>query len=606
MQKGKFLLIPFFVLLFCAVLIAQDEGGILVPGNWGKDARETDPVIQDQSLVPPNLIDQFNNASESGNEAERMRLGTEIDSYLNPVPGAEIPDAEPVKKFEGQSSPDWGIGDIKVHDGNVAYLYGYRQLDLKYGEDGRLYLAVNRRNVSPQTGSILVYSSTDGGRHWSMINGVQSTGQYYGSISLLVEKRHATLDDSVRITVYYTRSSTSNMNDAKLDLVSFRRSGLVSTWYTLNVASPAAGYKYQYPSACSDGMFYSTATYMHCIVQQVSNAGAHYRLVHFRTTTWGLTHTNSVLNTTYNDFYPSAAFCNKNGTDSIYIAVERQLNANEYEIRVINTPSTPSTGFHVYYISGATSGTKWVRPCITVQQQYYTVPNKILVTAVKDSASKRLAFYYGSTTGGASWSFYSLGQTWQNVDFTHCNSDSLTAGNGNFIASYVDINGDSVSVRRGVFGNLGASYNSYKRNSYMSTGTLSPVCAIYKVGTAKYASFAYAGTGPNNVYFNQESLPSVGIEPVGTNIPDKYSLSQNYPNPFNPVTTINFSIPKNKFIKLSVFNILGKEVAVLVNESLNAGEYNYRFDAAKLTSGIYFYKLLTDEFTEVKKMTLVK
>lgn len=88
--------------------------------------------------------------------------------------------------------------------------------------------------------------------------------------------------------------------------------------------------------------------------------------------------------------------------------------------------------------------------------------------------------------------------------------------------------------------------------------------------------------------------------------PNDYSLKQNYPNPFNPVTTIQFSIPKNEFVTLKVFNALGQVVSNLVNTNLTAGTYDFSFDAAGLTSGIYFYELIAGDFKETKRMTLIK
>lgn len=90
------------------------------------------------------------------------------------------------------------------------------------------------------------------------------------------------------------------------------------------------------------------------------------------------------------------------------------------------------------------------------------------------------------------------------------------------------------------------------------------------------------------------------------NIPVSYSLEQNYPNPFNPVTTIEFSIPAKEFVKLSVFNALGQEVAVLVNEVRTAGTHEISWDAGGVNSGVYFYRLTSGEFTETKKMILLK
>jgi hypothetical protein len=92
----------------------------------------------------------------------------------------------------------------------------------------------------------------------------------------------------------------------------------------------------------------------------------------------------------------------------------------------------------------------------------------------------------------------------------------------------------------------------------------------------------------------------------GNGIPKLYSLSQNYPNPFNPTTTIRFTISDLRFTILKVYDVLGNEVGTLVNEELQSGEYEVEFDAAGLTSGIYFYQLRVVNFIETKKMILIK
>lgn len=98
---------------------------------------------------------------------------------------------------------------------------------------------------------------------------------------------------------------------------------------------------------------------------------------------------------------------------------------------------------------------------------------------------------------------------------------------------------------------------------------------------------------------------SVGIGENNSNVKE-YSLAQNYPNPFNPVTKIAFSIPKQDYVSLKVYDVLGKEVAVLLSESKPAGIYEAVFDASKLSSGVYFYKLETSSFSDVKRMIVTK
>ena len=97
-----------------------------------------------------------------------------------------------------------------------------------------------------------------------------------------------------------------------------------------------------------------------------------------------------------------------------------------------------------------------------------------------------------------------------------------------------------------------------------------------------------------------------GINPGMTGTADKFELGQNFPNPFNPVTGINFSIKENSFVTLKVYNLLGKEIASLISENKKAGNYQVSFNAANLTSGVYFYKLTAGNFTDTKTMMLIK
>ena len=89
-------------------------------------------------------------------------------------------------------------------------------------------------------------------------------------------------------------------------------------------------------------------------------------------------------------------------------------------------------------------------------------------------------------------------------------------------------------------------------------------------------------------------------------LPSSYSLAQNYPNPFNPATVISYQLPTRAQVKLKVYDVLGREVATLVNEEQPAGIYKFNFDGGRLSSGVYFYRLISSEFTSTKKMILAK
>ncbi len=92
----------------------------------------------------------------------------------------------------------------------------------------------------------------------------------------------------------------------------------------------------------------------------------------------------------------------------------------------------------------------------------------------------------------------------------------------------------------------------------------------------------------------------------GDKVPSTYEISQNYPNPFNPATTINYQLPQNGFVTLKIYDILGKEVATLVNEQKNQGRHSVNFNASHLASGVYLYQLRVNDYVSSKKMLLLK
>ncbi|MBL7128897.1 MAG: T9SS type A sorting domain-containing protein [Ignavibacteria bacterium] len=113
------------------------------------------------------------------------------------------------------------------------------------------------------------------------------------------------------------------------------------------------------------------------------------------------------------------------------------------------------------------------------------------------------------------------------------------------------------------------------------------------------------GSGPWSEVWSFTPQPT-GINPIAGEIPTSFNLFQNYPNPFNPSTNIKFDIPKSSYVKIIVYNNLGKEVAKLVDKKLSAGSYEVNWNTMNYASGIYYYRIGAEEFTNVKKMLLIK
>lgn len=112
--------------------------------------------------------------------------------------------------------------------------------------------------------------------------------------------------------------------------------------------------------------------------------------------------------------------------------------------------------------------------------------------------------------------------------------------------------------------------------------------------------------GGDGHYLTLKYSQIAGIIPVSNELPDVYRLYQNYPNPFNPKTKINYQLPISNYVKLVVYNVLGNEIATLVNEKQTAGTYEVEWDGSNFASGVYFYRLTTDNYTETKKMLMIK
>lgn len=163
---------------------------------------------------------------------------------------------------------------------------------------------------------------------------------------------------------------------------------------------------------------------------------------------------------------------------------------------------------------------------------------------------------------------------------------TVSGTTGNVAGELVDNNGTRVAVN-----NLTSS------NPFILTapgaGTYT-VNAGFKSPTKQYGTtsvvFNVSGVKENLIDFN----------------PNEYKLYTNYPNPFNPSTKIRYAIPQTSFTTLKVYSVTGKEVATLINEEKTPGVYEINFDGAGLSSGIYFYKLHSGNFSDIKKMILLK
>ncbi|MBL8017693.1 MAG: T9SS type A sorting domain-containing protein, partial [Ignavibacteria bacterium] len=195
---------------------------------------------------------------------------------------------------------------------------------------------------------------------------------------------------------------------------------------------------------------------------------------------------------------------------------------------------------------------------------------------------------YRSVNAGVSWS--DISGNLPDVPHQTVCIDPLYPGNiyvGNDLGVYASSNG-------------GASWFEFR------TGM--PYSLVFDLTIVYPSRNIRAVTHGNGVYERDLMSNIVGVSAINSEVPKQFSLGQNYPNPFNPETKIRFQISGSSAAQtfLSVYDINGKEISLLVNADLKPGSYEISFDASGLSSGVYFYKISAGSFTDVKKMVLVK
>ena len=173
------------------------------------------------------------------------------------------------------------------------------------------------------------------------------------------------------------------------------------------------------------------------------------------------------------------------------------------------------------------------------------------------------------------------------------------------------VSGDIYDVTLNIYQNVNNNPSYFTMPVQVKLNTSMGDTIVTLFNNAQNQNFQFEVIGnPQSIVFDPGNwiLKNTTIVTEGEDftIPLQFSLEQNYPNPFNPSTTIEYTIPQNGFVSLKVFNVLGKEVATLVNGQNDAGNHKVEFDATSLNSGVYFYRIESRNFVETKKLVLLK
>ncbi|RPI16918.1 MAG: T9SS C-terminal target domain-containing protein [Ignavibacteriae bacterium] len=226
------------------------------------------------------------------------------------------------------------------------------------------------------------------------------------------------------------------------------------------------------------------------------------------------------------------------------------------------------------------NGTNWLNTGYNIYSNRLEVNSLGHVFVSRATAGDTIDMIYKSTDDGVLW--FPVNCSGRSIrDFIIDSQDRLYVSN------------ESKQVKRSSDG--GSTWE------YITSGIPASqyVYSLYMAGNG----ILFAGTNSSGVY---RSATVVSSGNINGNIPSAFSLKQNYPNPFNPVTIINYQLAASNYVKLTISDIAGREVAVLVNQKQNAGKYEVKWDASNYSTGVYFYRLISREFSETRKMILLK
>jgi hypothetical protein len=194
--------------------------------------------------------------------------------------------------------------------------------------------------------------------------------------------------------------------------------------------------------------------------------------------------------------------------------------------------------------------------------------------------------------------------------FTECNfgdteyfgATSVTS-NGSYDIFLVDYDSSGNDIWSEGIGGLGMDFG---QDIYRDDLGNLYIAAFFSSDSLTIDSCTFVNHYNNKMLIGKKRTNNITSIQRKIKIPQTSTLNQNYPNPFNPTTIIEFSLPQSGFVTLNIYNILGEEVATLVSEKLNAGEYKYDWDASSLASGVYLYRIQAGDYVDVKKMVLLR
>lgn len=596
-------------LLVLVTMFAASSGFAQSSDDIRREANTEYVFVQDNS---PYAIAQRELIAlrKSGNELQylaklQQNMSQFPDKYIQraPVIGDKFiavgPD--PNMKNIPYYQTDWNAnGDNQITTRNISGATSgnptpnNRMVRMDADTNGVLFVAF----IEQGRDTLIFYRSTDQGMHWTQINRIAAGGgsKYQGFDIAVADTNGATGTKIGMVVSIVPAGSSYNGTVYYADMVSDGTGFGASL-----IEAPIGGRGRISPCITNDSWDWSAgSTYWYVAYQSAdTTTGVTNAAIAALTPNWGGTWQYDTARSTFNDYELDIDY--NFGADSIYVLLTNNLTTTNPNLRLRWT-ALGNWGTNVAWKQFNPASTS--DPEFDGQLAVNRGNENALVTYTIETGGTNNVNYSYALTGFVPWVTGNPIVT-QGNDVERASIYSLPQQNGSFRIAFISQSGSYDTVLYANTFSIATGFGARTVvNQNDATPSLKPVVAAGFYPTA-FATVVFAGFGPSGLYADGSQI-TTEITPVGNSVPEAYKLEQNYPNPFNPTTTISFSIPKNGLVSLKVYDVLGKEVATLVNTQLNSGQYNVNLNAANLSSGIYFYTLKAGDFVETKKMMLVK
>lgn len=602
----KKVLVLFFSLFF-SITFAQ------VQSDLEREANPDEQIIVDNSPFATLLRDLLN-ARESGNIELYNQIQNQISNeYSDKFVGTPINSSEQIlipieKEYPTSGLLPEGINwtnELKIFDGRIGISTGgnptanRRMIKLIADTLGNLYAACVTNWETADT--LAFFKSTDKGFTWSNFKNIWAGAniRYQGFDMAITD----TADGKWKIGIVVSLTSTNGSGyDGMIAYGDMFEDG--SDFSPTIIEMPSGTKGCVSPAIVSDGYNYSPSyTYWYIAYQRVDTTnGITQSVIAAYSSNGGTSWLQDTVRSGFNDYQLDIDY-SRTDTFYVYVLLTNNVSPSDENLRLryINLSNFGTATSWLQYNVANTTNPEF-DGCMAVNR----ATNQIaIVHTTTDGTNQNIEYAY-SLNGKVPFT--------QNVPLANASNTERRASihspenqSGTFRVAYISRGTvDTVLYRNTT--NIGSNFSSatvVSRVNY-SSGLVTPsVCGFrYAPSSGFNGGVIYAGIGPTNLYFNSSNLVS-DVEDSFVSL-DDYALYQNYPNPFNPVTKIVWQSPLSGWQTLKVYDILGNEVATLVNEYREAGRNEIEFDASKLSSGLYIYTLKTNGFISTKKMMLIK